>query len=78
MTTITIYADGTFATSGTLNEYGSIRDADGVFGDEDATEAVYEAIELAADAGEDSVEVDGVRYTWTIDQAEGQDQKEAE
>ena len=67
MRTITIYADGTFATSGTLNEHGSIRDADGVFGDEEATEAVYEAIELAADAAKDSVEVYGVKYTWAIE-----------
>ena len=61
LTHITIYEDGIFVGSGTMTEYGSIRDCAANLGDD-----VYEAIELAAAEGLSGTDVGGIAYTWHI------------
>ena len=62
---ITIFADHVYAGQGFLSG-GSI-ECDAILGgSQDACEPIYDAIEEAIADEDDSVEVDGVEYTWTI------------
>lgn len=64
---ISLYADDTLAGEGRLTAEGEIVDCPAALGDDDdASEAAYEAIEEAIDAGDESAEVAGVTYTWRI------------
>lgn len=63
---ISIYRDNVWAGDGRLAG-GEITDCPAVLGaDQDESEAVYELIQDAIEADEDSVEVHGHEYTWVI------------
>jgi hypothetical protein len=65
--TISICADGIWVGSGWLNEMGHVEGCGAVLGgDPDTSETHYEAIDDALDEGQDTVAIDGIRYTWTL------------
>lgn len=67
-TEIKIYRDGVWAGTGTIDADGYIRDCAAVLGsDQDASDATYEAIEEAIEAGDDSVIRSDGEYTWEVE-----------
>jgi hypothetical protein len=65
---INICADHVWAGEGKLTQDGIIEDCPAIFGgSQDAAESIYDVIQDCIEDGEDSITVDGVLYTWTID-----------
>lgn len=79
--TISIIQDGHWAGDGSLTDDGIIEDCAAILGpiglphddgqQQDAAERAYEAIEEAIRRGEDTVEVEGCQYEWTVGPAQG-------
>ena len=82
MQRIEIWQDGVWAGTGLVRN-GTIFDADAYLGPEglpydtgeaqDASDEAYDAIEYAIIAGDGSVEVDGIEYTWRLHDADEDD-----